>query len=252
MEASAQLLKLCTAWLTPLGLAMLLALLGLALRRRRLVLLAVIWLWVWSTPKAAVWLGGTLEYQHPIQAIGALPPADAIVILGGTLDPPVLPWFPEPNLGPASDRILLGAKLWLAGKAPLVIFSGGSPSSQTPEALVAKDLLMMLGLPSEVIVTESASRTTRENAALLAPVLRAHRAQRVLLVTSAWHMPRSLINLRAAAPDIEWVPAGCDQHTFAELDYPASRWMPNTNALDFSRMMFKEWLGIAWSRVGGQ
>jgi len=28
--------------------------------------------------------------------------------------------------------------------------------------------------------------------------------------------------------------------------------MPNTNALDFSRMMFKEWLGIAWSRVGGQ
>lgn len=252
MELSLPLLKLLTALLTPLGLALLLMLLGLALRQRALVLLAVIWLWVWSTPKAAMWLGGTLEYQHPIQPIAALPVADAIVILGGAVDSPVYPWFPEPNLGPAADRIVFGAKLWHAGKAPFVFFSGGSGDAQEPEASVAQALLTLMGVPANAIVQEDRSRTTRANAALSAPLLQARGVRRALLVTSAWHLPRSLADFKAAAPAIEWIPAGCDQHSFSELGYAGSRWMPNTDALNFSRMMFKEWMGIAWVRLGGR
>ena len=251
MDASVQLLKLITALLTPLGLALLLALLGLALKRRALVLVALLWLWTWSTPYAATWLSDTLEYQHPIQPIAALPNADAIVVLGGALEPPVLPWFPEPNLGPASDRILFAAKLWHAGKAPLIVYTGGSPAHQQAEALVAAEILAMLGVPMSAIVSEPASRTTRENALFTVPLLRARQVQHALLVTSAWHMPRSLSNFHAVAPEIEWTPAGCDPHTFSDLGYPGSGWIPNTGALDFSRAMFKEWLGIAWAGIGG-
>lgn len=246
------LLKLCTALLTPLGLALLAMLLGLALRRRGLVLLAVIWLWVWSTPKAALWLGSTLEYQHPIQPLAALPVVDALVVLGGATDAPVPPWFPEPNLGAAADRIVFAAKLWHAGKAPHVLYSGGSGPYSEPESSTGQKLMGLMGVPASAIEQEARSSTTRENAAFSAPLLRARGVRRALLVTSAWHLPRALVDFRAAAPEIEWIAAGCDQHAFSEQGYPGNRWMPNTDALDFSRMMFKEWLGIAWQKAGGR
>ena len=251
MEVGVQLLKALTVLLTPLGLALTLILIGLAFSRRSLVLLAAIWLWVWSTPMAAEWLGGTLEYQHVIQPIAALPSADAIVILGGAVDAPVPPWFPEPNLGAAADRIVFGAKLWHAGKAPLVFFTGGTPPPQPSEAAVAAGLLGLMGVPPHAIAQEGESRTTRANAALSAPLLRARGVKRALLVTSVWHMPRALQNFQAEAPDIEWIPAGCDPHTFSDVGLVGSRLLPNTEALDFSRKMFKEWLGIAWAGMGG-
>lgn len=245
------LLKLLTALLTPLGLALLLALLGLALKRRSLVLVALLWLWLWSTPKAAIWLGTTLEYQHPTLPIAALPAADAILVLGGGSGAPVPPWLPEPNLSSAADRYVFAAKLWHARKAPVLLFSGGSGKDLKPEADTAQELFLLMGVPADAVLREGKSRTTRENASFSVPLLRARGAQRVLVVSSAWHLPRALLNLHAIGPEIEWIAASCDPHEFAETTFPGSRWLPNTEALNYSRMLFKEWLGIAWAKAGG-
>ena len=247
------LLKLLTALLTPLGLALGLALLGLALQRRSLVLVlaAVLWLWIWSMPKAADWLGDTLESQHPILPIAALPAADAILVLGGGSSAPVPPWMPEANLSAAADRYVFAAKLWHAHKAPLVFFSGGSGDDLKPEAETAQELFLLMGIPADAILSEGRSRTTRQNASFSVPLLRARGVQRVLVVSSVWHLPRVLLNLRAIAPEIDWIAAGCDPHEVAEATYPGSRWLPDTAALHSSRIMFKEWLGIAWTKIGG-
>jgi len=245
------LLKILTALLTPLGLALVLAMLGLALKQRGLVVIALLWLWLWSTPWAAIRLGNTLEQQHPILSPAQLPTADVILVLGGASAAPVPPWLPEPNLLAAADRYLFAAKLWQAGKAPALLFSGGSGKGLKPEADTALDLFTQLGVPAAAVLREGNSRTTRENVRFSLPLLRARKAQRVLVVSSAWHLPRALLNLRNAAPEIEWIAASCDPNEFAEDSFAGSRWLPNTEALNYSRMMFKEWLGIAWARVGG-
>ena len=160
------------------------------------------------------------------------------------------PWFSEPNLGAAADRYVFAAKLWHAGKAPWLLFSGGSAGS-APEALFAVDLLGLMGVPASAIVPERLSRTTRDNATFSVPLLRERGARRVLVVTSARHMPRSMMNLAAVGPEITWIAAACDPHDFEGTDLPLGWWLPNSEALDFSRKMFKEWLGIAWARAGG-
>lgn len=251
MSPEVQLLKGLTALLSPLGIALILGLFGLAIRRRWIVLIALVWLWTWSTPHVALWLGGTLEYRHPIRPIAELPAADVLLVLGGASSAPVLPWFPEANLTAAGDRYVFAAKLWHAGKAPRLLFSGGSSPGMKPEAVTARELLELMGVPAAAITLEPDSRTTRENARFSVPLLHAAGARRVLVVTSSWHMPRALMNLEAAALDIEWLAAACDQHDFEGTGLPGGWWWPNTEALDFSRVLFKEWLGIAWARAGG-
>lgn len=252
MSPEVQLLKGITALLSPLGLTFVIALLGLALRRRVMVLFALGWLWLFSAPQVALWLGNTLEYRTPIRPVAALPSADLILVLGGASSAPVLPWFPEANLRAAADRYVFAAKLWHAGKAPRLLFSGGSGTGMQPEAVTARELWQLMGLPDSAITLEPNSRTTRENAAFSVPLIESLGSHRVLVVTSAWHMPRALLNLHAAGPDIEWLAAPCDQHDFEGTNLPGGWWWPNTEALDFSRAIFKEWLGIAWAKLGGR
>src|SRR5512147_2782862 len=81
--------------IAPLGSALLLGLLSLLLFWRRrgpvavyCVTAALTWLWIWSTPAASVALRSRIESQHPDVPVASLPPADAIVVLGGSVTPP--------------------------------------------------------------------------------------------------------------------------------------------------------------------
>lgn len=250
------ILKWCTAFATPLGLACLLILLGLLLARRWIVGLALVWLWFWSTPWAANQLAATLEHRQPLLAADQLPAADAIVLLGGALGPSVPNWLPQANLSLAADRLVFARQLYAAGKAPYILYSGGSLSGERPvEAEDGARLLQEWGVPAQALVVETHSRTTRENALYSLPLLRERGARRVLLLTSAWHLPRALVNFRAAAQreglDIEFIPAACDPVEISEGRFPGMAWLPNTDALNVSRMLFKEYLGLLHARLFG-
>lgn len=249
-------LKWATAFATPLGFALLLALLGLLLNRRWIVVVAVIWLWVWSTPWAADKLGDTLEDQTPLLAAEQLPSADVIVLLGGALGPTVPNWRPQTNLTAAGDRLVLAAQLYKAGKAPVILYSGGSFSEQHPvEAEDGARLLEQWGVPATALRLEVRSRTTRENAEYSLPILRELGARKVLLLSSGWHLPRSLVNFRAEAErqglSIEFVPAACDPIEISESTLPGMRFLPNTDALNVARGLFKEYLGLLYARLFG-
>lgn len=195
-------------------------------------------LWFASTTACACLLGLPLERPYlATQRVESLPSADAIVILGGGMGKHGQMDYPDMYEG--ADRVWHGARLWKAGKAPKIVVSG----SNELEATVP--LLLDFGVPREAIVVDNLSRNTYENSRFTERLLKeAGVGRRILLVTSAWHMPRACGNF--AKTSLEVVPAACD---FSAHDgYYGVRhawdWIaPSANSLTRTFYLSKEWLG---------
>ncbi len=242
--------KLLAQLAYPLGLALTLSLLALGLfaggRRRGggiLLLAAVGWLWLWSLPIVADTVRHALEGQFPNAPIATLPTADVIVVLGGgiTAGPPDGLY---PDLGAAADRVWHAARLYHAGKAPRLLLSGGRMAwrgERLSEAAATRRFLLDLGVPTAALLFEDRSRSTRENARYSAELIQTHGFARVLLVTSALHMPRALATFRAAG--IDAVPAPTDFEVLPEPPH-LLRWLPDAQALADSTRALKEYLGL--------
>ncbi|MBS3743794.1 MAG: YdcF family protein [Wenzhouxiangellaceae bacterium] len=246
--------KLLTALVLPPAGPILLALIGLVLAWRdwrfgkALIVIALAVLWLLATPAVSDALKYSLERRFPPLAMGEIPGADAIVALGGGIQP-ATSRNPYPDLGAASDRYWHAARLWRAGKAPEIVVSGGAMpwrDARSTEAEAAVRFLVELGVPDNRILLESASMDTRQNAQMTEAVLRTRGARKVLLVTSALHMRRALARFEQIA-GIEFVPVAADHEVAAEPP-GLIRWLPDTDALDGSRRALKEYLGYWASR----
>ncbi len=229
-----------------MGVALLLAS-GLArvFQRRRLssslAFMAVGWLWIWSTPAVFLSFGKSLEGKWPVASAEEAPTADAIVVLGGGMGantnatPYAEMWF-------GADRVWHAARLYKAGRAPLVVPTGsGERESSLP-------LLLDLGVPQGAIRIEDAARNTEENARNIAKMLAAAsggRRPKILLVTSAWHMRRALLMFSRYAPELDVVPAAADYEATVRKrrGLRPSDFLPSAEALYYNTYFFKEWLG---------
>ena len=207
-----------------------------------LLIVAVAWLWLWSTPMMYRWMGGALESEWPVVKAEDAPKADAIVLLGGGMGSNTNA-YPYAEMWNGADRVWHAARLYKAGKAPLVIPTGrGEQESTVP-------LLRDLGVPESAIVVEGEARNTEENARFVEKILEPRNTQdtrkRVLLVTSAWHMRRSVLMYRKYAPSLEIIPAAADYEATVNTSHPfcfKDIW-PDTNALFANSYIFKEYLG---------
>jgi uncharacterized SAM-binding protein YcdF (DUF218 family) len=242
-------------WLiSPLGMAFCLAGLALALAWRRrlrgsmaLAALAFAWLWTWSMPMLGHWLGSSIEQQYPQVPIAALAKAPAMVVLGGSVSPPQLGGS-EIDLNSAADRVWYAARLFHAAKAPMLILSGGYDPERHAysEARAMAAFLTDLGVPDQAMVLEEQSRNTRQNAANSAALLKARGIDRILLVTSALHMPRAMALFTAQG--LQVIPAPTD---FESRQAPPSgllAWLPDALALYGSGRAMKELVGkwVGW------
>lgn len=236
--------------LSPLGTAFCLVSLALLLawyRRLRsskaLGTLALVWLWAWSMPVLSHWLAGQIEDQFPQVPIASVAPAQAMVVLGGAVSPPMIGQT-EIDLKSAADRVWYAARLFHAGKAPLVMLSGGSDLERQAfsEAHAMAVFLQDLGVPAQAIALEETSRNTRQNAAFSATLLKARGIEHILLVTSALHMPRALALFRAQG--LQVTPAPTDFE--ASQQPPSDLWalLPDAGALDGSALAMKELVGL--------
>jgi hypothetical protein len=121
--------------------------------------------------------------------------ADAIVVIGGVTglaDPPR-----AIHLTQGAERLTHGAVLYRQGRAPLVIASGGRPpgvraATDASESQEMSALPELMGVPKEAIVEDDRSRTTDESRSR-SPRSWPRHLHRVLLVTSAWHLPRAVM-----------------------------------------------------------
>ena len=248
------LMKFATWLLSPLAIGLFLILAGFILLwrdRRRIActafLLSFVWLWIWSSPWFYILIGTPLENLYPPRDVHALPKADVIIVLGGGAGAAVPPHTLQPELFSAADRGWQAARCYKAGKAPYVLFSGVS------EAPGMKAFLEDLGVPAKAIILEGASRNTYENAAFTKKKLAELKAKRVILVTSAWHMRRSVAVFKRF--DVEVIPFGADYEArFAKgVRTPSklSYWLPTPEILLNNSYILKEYIGaVAYAIYG--
>ncbi len=249
--------KILPEFLSPLSIALLTMVVvavfgGGEPRWRRALALAALLLWLAGSDFVSEPLARSLERR--VLPEGELGSAGAIVVLGGGAGP-ALPPRTTVELGDEGDRLLYATRLWRAGKAPIVVVCGGrsNPSlTPEPEASAMAEMLVFLGVPAEAIVEERASRNTWENALEVRRLLEPRGVRRILLVTSAMHMPRAAGLFRHMA--FEVLPAPTD---FRSVDRRGSVFdggvvrglvglvLPSADSLALTTHVLREYLGLA-------
>ena len=257
MDTGITLSKVLPLLIYPFNLAIWLSLFAFCVwlfGRRKLaafcLFLAMTILVVAASPKVAGYLYRSLEHKYLPVSVDKSPRADAIVVLGGGIGG-VLPPRVTLDLNGAADRVLHAARLYRAGKAPLIIASGGHVFPQgnsPPESELIADLLAEWGVDRTDLIIENQSRNTFENAKYSKHILEKRELRKVLLVTSALHMPRALAVFKAAGIDV--LPSPTDYHA-VDYNQPALLgWVPNVGALNATTNVIREYLGylVYWWR----
>jgi len=219
-------------------------LLAWLLRRRRigggLMVFALAWSLMWSIPWFSAQLRGSLGRHNPVVAEEALPKADAIVVLGGGH---YGNWMSRDSVDPdefKNSRLAAGARAWFAGRAPLIILSGGSNGGRHSEAQIMALAIAKTGIPASALLLEEASVNTSDNARLTAALAREHGVRKVLLVTSTVHMPRASLLFRHAGIDVVPVPVPEGKLGKGWRE----RWLPSPYALWRSGRALKEYAAL--------
>ncbi len=149
-------------------------------------------------------------------------------------------------------RCLHAAELYHQGTPCPVIVTGGAldPRSGIPPVAPAmRDMLVRLGVDPGDVIVEPRARTTYENAVETRKILEARRIRKIVLVTEAYHMPRSLRCYRKQG--IEAVPAPC-HHLSTRFRHEASNLVPSPGAIENLMAVLHEWLGLAWYSISGK
>jgi len=221
------------------------------------LILTLIILGVSSNSWVALKLAQSLEWKY--LPTGDLPRAEAIVVLGGGIRPKA---FPRPwvEVAEAGDRILYGAQLYQAGKAPLLILSGGRidwKEGGASEAFDMAEIARAMGVPMSAIATDPTSLNTYENAVNVRRILDERDINRVLLVTSAIHMPRSMgifqrqnIDVIPAPTDF-WVTEQAIQELNGSKQSFALNLIPDVQELWLVTKVIKEHVGWTVYRLRG-
>lgn len=197
----------------------------------------------------------TVEYAaHALETEPALMPeqwpglkqqADAIVILGGGRETNDPAWQTDQPSLMAMQRIRYGARLAKASNLPILVTGGlhfGEPPSEAQ--IMADSLQHDFGVSARWL--EGESRTTWENAKFSAEILHAQGMQRVVLVTHAWHMPRSRWSFEQFGFQVISAPVG---FLSGPNSRPLNGWLPESKALWHNTALLNEALGAALYRL---
>ena len=127
-----------------------------------------------------------------------LMPADCIVVLAGDAN---------------GERVNEGVKLFKEGLSQRILMSGGQLAWRLTAADWMRKQALIMGVPASAIMTENQSASTRENALLTLPILKANGVKSIILVTSSYHSYRAKKVFEKV-----FVPAGINV-----ISYPATQ-----------------------------
>ncbi|RMG91472.1 MAG: YdcF family protein [Zetaproteobacteria bacterium] len=170
----------------------------------------------------------------------------AIVLLGGGL----YEHAPEFGGEDALEKYALMRTVYaaeLAKKTGLDVYASGGvvfSGQDTPEGEVMVRWLARFGVPQERLHAENAARTTWENALRLRDMLEQRGIQRVMLVTSAYHMPRAVRAFRAQGFDV--LPAPSAYRKSKDSSYAIRDWLPRADVFHDACNALHEYLGMLW------
>lgn len=235
-----------TTFFFPPGLFILLFL-ALSLKLRRVsskgaatLLLLTLGLYVCSIPLVSNAMLRSLEKAHPLptQVTG-----DVIVLLGGgaTLDTPNVNG--EGHLsGHAANRLLTVAQLERKLDLPVIVSGGKVLATTGCEALVSQHILLGIGVRPEHIILDEKSLNTTENAKNTAAIMAERGFKSPILVTSAFHMERSLRQFAKAG--VLATPYPGDYLVNVTSGFEWHHLWPSAAALQDFSLVAKEYLGL--------
>lgn len=175
---------------------------------------------------------------------------DGILILGGPENGLLSGYWNQPQLSGGAERLTVGAALAHRFPEAPVLFTGGSGAlvnHAQPGADVARDVLIGLGVAPERLILERAARNTSENARLSKAMVPDAPTQTWVLVTSAYHMPRSVGIFCAQGWPVHPYPVDYRSGPFVER----IRWNLALHLRDLNTG-FREWVGLVAYYVTGR
>ena len=241
--------KLLPIFVLPLGWVVVLLLVALIRRKRWPALVALALLYLCSMPLVGNSLTRWLESRYPALALDQVEKTDAIVPLGGIFGPPAPAGF-LPNLGEANERLEAGIQLWQRKKAEWLVFTGGRVpwSRQTEvEGAFSRREAVSRGIPAERIIVTREVGNTVDEALAVADLMRARTWGKIVLVTSAWHMPRAARLFRTAG--VNFVPFPVDFQINPDSSLTLLDFLPAATGLQRTETALREWYGILFYAV---
>ena len=200
--------------------------------------ITVAWLWLWMTPIMTWVVGVPLEREFLVDGrvpmVETFPNADAIVLLGGSMEI-------ETNMSSyaemwgSADRVWQAVRLYKTEKAPKIVATGDYAKDTT------LPLLKDFGVGEDAVSFVDA-RTTEEEAKGLEKL----GYKKILLVTSAWHMKRARMMFKKYAPEIEVIcaPADFENSIVAARPFSFADFLPDPGAFMGNSVALHEWVGI--------
>lgn len=200
-----------------------------------------------SLPLVPNFISGEMQSAYkPIVSRADIPPGVkwVVVLSGASNDDPGVP-VSSRNVGDTLHRVVEGVVL--ASRIPdaKLLLSGGSVYGEGPASKAMADMARELGVLEERIVTEDKSRDTEDQARIIAGMAG---KEKMILVTSARHMARSMALFRAYG--MEPVPAPAALPMKGESFNPMSL-LPNPRAAMVTGSVTHELMGLAWAWVKG-
>ncbi len=186
----------------------------------------------------------TLESRFPRPAAD---PADlsCMIVLGGAFETEVTTARGGIELNQSADRFVEALRLALLHPRAKILVSGGDGSlsgAYEGDAAASQRFFAAFGLPQDRLVMETTSRNTDENAKNSRQILADNGLSNCLLITSAFHMPRSVGLFRKAGLAV--TPWPTDFRTTGKVGLAVDLTQPTLNAQQMATAT-REWLGLA-------
>lgn len=205
-------------------------------------------LYIMSLPVTVEYAARTLETEAPLtqqQWPDLQHHAQAIVVLGGGREVSDPAWQTDQPSLMAMQRIRYAARLAKASHLPILVTGGlhfGQPPSEAQ--IMAASLSQDFAINARWL--EEQSRTTWENAQYTAQILQAEGIQSVVLVTDAWHMPRSRWSFEQFGFAVISAPVG---FLSVPNGRPLGGWLPESKAMWQNTALLNEAIGDALYRL---
>ena len=194
-------------------------------------------------------LMSTLEQSYYNQDLDSNHSVDVIVVLGGFTEGEHKELVGLDSIS-SFDRILLGVELARRGNARQLYLGGGSVESVTGEMVsditVIEPWVERWNLVDIPIKSLGRCANTYEEAMATRKLLDEFGWEKVILVTSAWHMPRAEAVFRSAGVNV--IPFACDFRSVPRLP---QKLVPQIERLDLAGIFLREKIGWFWYRLRG-
>ena len=233
--------KILPLLVSPLSIVLIIILIGTFFKSKKISLLGLLILIFCSVPIISNKLIFYLEKDYSLQSVKDVTKADAIVVLSGMISTINSKEKLSYEFNDSIDRILSGIDLFKEDKASFLILTNGKMpwSVGIPEGEYLKDFSIKYGIPEDRILLTDNVQNTDQEAISVKKLIKTNEAN-IILVTSAFHMPRAKKVFEAA--NIKVIPFAVDFKTpikkITIMDF-----IPSANSLKDTSHFFREMIG---------